>query len=264
MVAFDSRVEESLSGMQLTVDECKGAIRHLEGRPFTPSSSSSDMDIDERIKSATEAMQSNLNEVISSRLKGLKQVENEMEKITSQLEEKPGQDQINRMLQDLENSVLKYVGIDDEVNSIVDNMKSELNTRMTKEQVLALVKELLRGAKEGITKSGSSLMVGYRCIGCNGVNPRGVNQHVAPKVNHNAMPHGRSVSATPFSHCRTDSDWILPRSGKRRTLQPLHVHRPYKGARSMSGSFGFRRPRVRTTKTSGDAYMSRNVVKRMR
>lgn len=232
----EAKIEEALRNVQCDVDECKNSIEDMEKRHFTASALSADFDIDERIRDATQAVQSNLNEVLSSQLEGLKQVEDEMEKIASQLAEKPDEEQINTMLQDLELSVFKHVGIDKDLKSVIHTMKTDLTHKMTKEQVLGLVKQLIKGAKEGITKNAAnaaSLMIGYKCMGCNDIHPEGVNRFIATKVNHNALPSGRNM-AHPVYHpySRQGSDT------KMRSLAPLRK-------KTSTTTLTFRQPRSR-------------------
>ena len=231
---YESRTIESLNNVNYDVNECQANIKELVNQSHNANPGSFDMNvnIDERIRNATDAVQSNINAIISSRLEGIKAVEDEMEKVASQLAEKPDQSQINKMLQDLESSVLKYVGVDDSVKSALANVKTDLKQKLTKEQVLGLVKQLLRGAKEGITKNNSgSLMVGYKCIGCNEVHDGGVNKSMAVKVNHNALPLGRAVAPPVFPYCRSLSDARLGYSTNKRNLAPLTRRPSYRGPR---------------------------------
>jgi len=251
---YESQTIESLNNMNYDVNECKASIQDLENQSHNtdPGSFDTNVNIDERIRDATDAVQSNINAIISSRLEGLKAVEDEMENVASQLAEKPDQSQINKMLQDLESSVLKHVGVDDSVKSALANVKTDLNQKLTKEQVLGLVKQLLRGAKEGIAKNNSgSLMVGYKCIGCNEVHQGGVNKSMAAKVNHNALPLGRAVAPPVFPYCRSLSDARLGYSNSKRNLAPL-IRRP------SFGTFGYRGPRPRP-RTSPNQIMHRNT-----
>eukprot|EP00979_Chaetoceros_neogracilis_P001163 scaffold202_cov213-Chaetoceros_neogracile.AAC.7 len=239
--SYESRTIETLNIINYDVNECKKSIEDLQNQTHYANSRSDDMnmDIDERIRSATEAVQSNFNSIISSRLEGIKAVEDEMEKVTSHLAEKPDQAQINKMLQDLERSVLKHVGVDDTVKSALANVKTDLKQKLTKHQVLDLVKQLLHGAKEGITKTNSdSLMVGYKCIGCNEACEGGVNKSRAVKVNHNALPLGRPVVIPVFPYCRPSSNAKPGYSNTKRNLTPL-TRRP------SFGTFGHRGPRPR-------------------
>ena len=239
--SYESRTIETLNIINYDVNECKKSIEDLQNQTHYANSRSDDMnmDIDERIRSATEAVQSNFNSIISSRLEGIKAVEDEMEKVTSHLAEKPDQAQINKMLQDLEKSVLKHVGVDDTVKSALANVKTDLKQKLTKHQVLDLVKQLLHGAKEGITKTNSgSLMVGYKCIGCNEAYEGGVNKSRAVKVNHNALPLGKPVVIPVFPYCRPSSNAKPGYSNIKRNLTPL-TRRP------SFGTFGHRGPRPR-------------------
>ena len=87
-------------------------------------------------------------------------------------------------------------------------MLVELNQRMTRTEVLSLVKHLLDGAKQDITNKNNALMVGhkaYRCLGCNRAHPQGVNRQLARKVNHNALPVSRGLLPSVFPYSRTDA-----------------------------------------------------------
>lgn len=211
--------EESLQIIFDNVSDCKERIALLEKQALTEDVLS--LSVEERIRNVTESITSNMNDVISTRLEGLKVVENEMDRITSKLADKPDQKQITEMLQDLEKSVLKHVGIDDTVKAALANVKSDLNDKVTREQVLGLVKKLLRGTKERITKNsglaGDSLMIGYKCIGCNDVHPDGVNHSMATKVNHNALPLGRSMTPPMFPYCQSLGTSSMPK----RVIVPL-------------------------------------------
>ena len=211
--------EESLQRIFDNVSDCKERIALLETQ--VPTEDTLSLSVDERIRNATESMTSNMNDVISTRLEGLRVVEEEMDRITSTLADKPDQKQITEMFQDLEKSVLKHVGIDDTVKAALANVKSNLNDKVTREQVLGLVKKLLRGTKERITKSngltGDSLMIGYKCIGCNDVHPDGVNHSMATKVNHNALPLGRSMTPPMFPYCQSIGTSAMPK----RVIVPL-------------------------------------------
>ena len=84
-------------------------------------------------------------------------------------------------------------------------MLIELKQKTTREEVLFLVKQMLNGAKEDVRRSGKgSLMVGhqsYKCLGCNEVHPTGVNNALAPKVNHNSLPVGRGLAPAVYPYC---------------------------------------------------------------
>ena len=240
MSTHESKMNEAINGVQDDIDTCKESIMEMGNRAYDTNAGPGDFDIDERIRTATEIVLANLNDILSSRLEGLEQVEEEMEKVASKLAEKPDQEQINTMLQDLEKSVLKHVGADDELKTVLATVKIDMKQKMTKAQVLGLVRQLLRGTKEGITKN-SSLMVGYKCISCNEEHPNGVNQSTGTKVNHNALPFGRTVAPPVFPYCRSISN-ANAGYNKRKTLAPLRD-------KPKRASFGFRRPNPRPKST---------------
>ena len=70
-----------------------------------------------------------------------------------------------------------------------------MKQRMTRAEVISMVKQLVKSAKENIQTGHNSLMIGhapFRCLACNELNPDGINRQLAAKVNHNALPsiHG--------------------------------------------------------------------------
>ena len=82
---------------------------------------------------------------------------------------------------------------------------TELQQKMTRNEVLFLVKQMLSGAKEDVRRTGeNSLMIGhqsYRCLGCDGVHPMGVNNRLAQRVNHNSLPVGRGLAPAVYPYC---------------------------------------------------------------
>lgn len=71
---------------------------------------------------------------------------------------------------------------------------------MTKVEVLKIVKHLLNEAANGShsDSENSSLMVGYKCLCCNELHPKGIHRFVARKVNHNVLPSGKAFCHTSF------------------------------------------------------------------
>ena len=132
-------------------------------------------------------------------------------------------------------------------------MLTELKEKMTKEQVLGLVRQILRGAKDLITRNAtndSSLMVGYRCIGCSNYNPQGVNKTIASKVNHNKLPHGKGFSPSAFPQFNAVSGQTA-KFTKGNLPAPVYYRRDTPSSfirRSRTpSSFGLRRSRLRSS-----------------
>ncbi len=106
---------------------------------------------------------------------------------------------------------------------------------MTRNEVLFLLKQALNGAKEDVRRSGNSLMVGhqpYRCLSCDEIHPQGVNNALAPKVNHNSLPQGRGLAPAVYPYCSTVGNMKMGRGG---ALRPLR--------RSQTSLNSMRRPR---------------------
>lgn len=201
----DSKLINNVTKLEIDISECRESMRVLESVVETKFSDGEEFNLDEKIKNATDAMESSLQETILSRLNCLKAMEDEVEKIASGLTEKPDQDQINTMLQNLEKEVMQRLGSDEAFQSIIESMKKELQQKMTKNEVLYLLKQMLSGAKEDVRRSGeNSLMIGhqsYRCLSCNEVNPMGVNNRLATRVNHNSLPVGRGLAPAVYPYC---------------------------------------------------------------
>lgn len=116
---------------------------------------------------------------------------------------------------------------------------------MTKNQVLLLVKQILNGAKEDVQhkRASTPLMIGhqpYRCLGCDEIHPQGVNNMLAPRVNHNCLPLGRGLSTNTFPYCTSMNNTTK----LNKHLGPIHktqrISRTADGARR-SSSYGNRK-----------------------
>ena len=91
---------------------------------------------------------------------------------------------------------------------------------MTRNEVLFLVKQMLNGAKEDVRRSGKSLMIGhqpFKCLGCDTIYPDGVNNTLAPKVNHNSLPQGRGLAPAIYPYCSSMTSLKLEKGA----LRPL-------------------------------------------
>ena len=236
MSAQEEKLMKSLVSLESEVKDCKQCISFLEDAQKHNSTNRSDQELDsieERIKEATSLVELNLHEAISNRLDRLKTVEDEVERVASRLAEKPDQDQINNMLNDLEAAVSKRLGNDNTFEGLLDSMKSgkclyglkctfsahdhqsltliilkELNQRMTRAEVISMVKQLLKSAKENIQTRGNSLMIGhapFRCLACNDIFSEGINRQLAAKVNHNALPSIRGGLSPSTMHLNLQS-----------------------------------------------------------
>lgn len=124
--AHEEKLMKSLVYVESEVKDCKQCINNLEEAQKHNYTSRPDqeLDIEERIKEATSLVELNLHEVISNRLDRLKTVEDEVERVASRLADKPDQDQINNMLNDLEAAVSKRLGNDNTFEALLDSMKS--------------------------------------------------------------------------------------------------------------------------------------------
>jgi len=247
-------IAQAVNQLQIEVEEFKDSLKLSETRRSQDEADNFetlDSDLDQRIQIAADAMESNLQKIVSDRLCRLKTVEEEVEKLTSQLAEKPSQDQINAMIQDLESALSEHMGIDETFQTILNSIKSELRQKMTRSEVLSLVKQLLDGAKKDITNTNSPLMVGrmaFRCLGCNQPYPQGVNRKIAPKINHNALPSSRGLSPAVIPYARSDCKSLLPLKS---------VHKGTKGALALVPLQRTRLPGKRTRGTAGVLRLSR-------
>ena len=112
------KIENDLIEIRAIIDAQKDAILCLGESAPVPSSTNSSIneeEMDARIQQATDALRLSLEE----RLDELKSIESEMDGLASKLEEKPSQDQIDSMLQNME----KRLGQDEALQVILANMK---------------------------------------------------------------------------------------------------------------------------------------------
>ncbi len=163
--------------------------------------------VDERIQKATAAVRISLEEELTARLEELKCIEKELDGLASKLEEKPSQDQIELMMKKIEHAMAERLGADNTLQLIMENLRLEMKQKMTKQEVLTLVKHAFSEAKVGIQNTKSTLMIGrtsYKCLGCNQSFP-GVNGIRAPKVNHDALPPAVPLTPNVSSYHRGSS-----------------------------------------------------------
>ena len=208
----DIAIKESMDSLRQLIPLCKdgGLADSSIHCNFDYSS------VDDKIKLATESVHNSIRDLISSNLGHLALIEEEVAKLTLQLAERPDDSQINKMILDLDQVVSDRIGKTEIFQTILDSMKQgtshsstlnysslyklfthiifkfkEMRKKMTKDEVITLVQALFNNAKDDIKNNSNSLMIGrvpYRCIGCDRLFAFGVNDKIATKVNHDALP----------------------------------------------------------------------------
>ena len=215
---------DSLEKVSYDIGACKSYISALDQKIQRLSGNElddngSDVDLDERIKHATEAVHKSLEETLSKKLEDLKIIELELERLASQLADRPDQNQIINMLQDLEEALSEKVGNGRTLQTILNNMKIEMKMKTNRDDVFSLVKQIVGETKQGIQDTKDSLMVGrkssYRCLGCDRLFPNGINGKRARPINHKALPSSNVLT-------KGQRDY-LSRIGRPGALRPLHV-----------------------------------------
>ncbi|KAL9181455.1 hypothetical protein ACHAXT_010260 [Thalassiosira profunda] len=226
-----SRLNQELAKQQLAIatkaeksERDLSEIRSIVEAQGTASNSSvgslQEEQVNERIHQANDALRASLDE----RLDRLRTIESEVEGLPSKLAEKPSQDQIEALLSDLE----KRLGQDAELQVALANMKKELEQRMTRDEVISLVRRALRDAKLGLQSSKDSLMIGRMryCLGCSKAFPA-VNGKRAPLV-HDALRPATGVSnrssIRPLRALRSASQPSRPKSAIVGRFSPASAH----------------------------------------
>ncbi|KAL3796650.1 hypothetical protein HJC23_009950 [Cyclotella cryptica] len=173
--------------------------------------------VDEMIQQATHALRESLEESFTKKIEELKFIEDELDGLVSQLAEKPSQAQIQSMLQNLEANMFERIGQDNELQLLIENLKQDMSQRMTRGEVVKLIENVLKKAKQEIQNTKDTLMIGripYKCIGCNQAFPEGVNGARAPKVNHDSLPPSQGFNVPPILH-----------PANKKSLRPLQTRR---------------------------------------
>lgn len=206
------KTENELMEIRSIIDSHHNSILRLSDE--TPIASDIDAskkedEIYAKIQQATDDVRESLEE----RLHKLSSIESEVDGFASKMAEKPSQDQIEFMLHDLE----KRLGKDEALQIILANMKKDLKQRMTRGQVITLVRHTLKEAKLGIENTKDNAMVGRipYCLGCSKPCPAGVNGIRAPKMNHDSLPPALGLV----------SNATLYGAGNRKNLRPLQMLR---------------------------------------
>ena len=108
-----------------------------------------------------------------------------------------------------------------------------MKSKMNRNDVLSLVKQILDETKQGIQNTKDSLMVGrtpaYRCLGCDRKFPGGINGRRARPVNHKALPSSGVLSVAKTA--QNKESFVIGRPG---ALRPLHVTRDPRRQRTRS------------------------------
>lgn len=120
----EAKLSNALTSVEIDIASCRHNIECIEKSIESIVTENEDVGLYEKIKSATNLMETSLQETISSRLKCLNVLEDEVEKITSYLAEKPNQDQINEMVKNLEEAVSQRLGSDEAFKSMLQNIKT--------------------------------------------------------------------------------------------------------------------------------------------
>jgi hypothetical protein len=120
----EAKLSNALTSVEIDIASCRHNIEGIEKSIESTVTENEDVGLNEKIKSATNLMETSLQETISSRLKCLNVLEDEVEKITSSLAEKPNQDQINVMVKNLEEAVSQRLGSDEAFKSMLQSIKT--------------------------------------------------------------------------------------------------------------------------------------------
>ena len=238
------KAESGFVDIKSILDAQNDAIMQLHGESPVSSDTEATLngdDVNARIQQATDALRESLEE----KLDELRSIEDEMDGFASKLAEKPSQDQIDSMVHDLE----KRLGQDEALQVILTNVKMgmfnfcgcflsllhlifsfcilcmttcsvqlftfllEMKQRMTRSEVLDLVRQSFKEARLGIQNTKDTLMVGRisYCLGCSQPFPAGVNGVRAPKMNHDSLPRATGLI----------SNSTLYGTGSRKSLRAL-------------------------------------------
>ena len=169
-------------------------------------SSMKEEEVEERIRQVTASLEERLDGLI------------DWESLESKLAEKPSQDQIDAMLCDIEKRLGK--NSDEALHDMIQNMKMELQHKITRGEVMTMVKQTIREAKLGIQNTKDSLMIGTTpayCLGCSQAFPAGVNGIRARKTFDSLPPAGLVSNATLYGNGNSN--------GGRRSIRPLQTLR---------------------------------------
>ena len=218
--AHTEKTENDLVEIKSLIDAQNDALVSLRDEANTAQNVSSADDIiqssikeeevEERIRQVTA--------LLEERLDRLSAIENEWESLTSKLAEKPSQDQIDAMLCDIEKRLGK--NSDEALHDMIQNMKMELQHKITRGEVMTMVKQTIREAKLGIQNTKDSLMIGTTpayCLGCSQAFPAGVNGIRARKTFDSLPPAGLVSNATLYGNGNSN--------GGRRSIRPLQTLR---------------------------------------
>jgi len=237
-----SQSEQSQKKLEKAIDDCRSLIDIFDAKLQLVSSASNlersnsvfDSQIEAKIKESMNAVHASLEEVVAKKLEDIRALENELERLTSQLAEKPDEKQLRAMFHDLEQALADRIANGTTLQALLNNIRIEVMEKMTKVEVLQLVREMVQNAKNDAQSNEDSLMIGtsqFRCLGCDKMFSRGVHNKLADKKNHQALPSSGYLKRTNLyldsSHvesCNSGHEAVV-------NLPPMHngagCRRPY-------------------------------------
>lgn len=124
--------------VQREVDECRSILDLFDSKiQFLASATHLDKSnstvfsqIDAKIKESMHAVHASLEEAVSKKLEDISVLENELERVTSQLAEKPDEKQLRDMFNELELSLSEKIGTGATVQILLDNIRMGKVTRL--------------------------------------------------------------------------------------------------------------------------------------
>ena len=120
-------IQNSSDKLTYDVGACRTYIdaldRKIEQIAAQELEENSELDLDERIKEVTDTVHKSLHETLSKKLEDVQIIEDELVRIASQIADRPDQNQVVNMLQDLEEALSDRVGNARTLQMILNNLK---------------------------------------------------------------------------------------------------------------------------------------------
>ena len=154
-----------------------------------------------------------------------------VKELTGMITDKPGHDQIEVMIAELEKTLKATMGDSRTIQIILENLKSDLRRKVTKSDVLNLVNASVDEIKGSMHAPDDTMMIGsipYRCLSCN-QSLTGMHKTKAKNVNHKSMSLVPSTLAPDTGRYLVENGGGLREgvavggSGRMGALKPLGV-----------------------------------------
>ena len=220
-----SEMFDVLEGFRTEVTDCKSYVEGLEDRIKLMSieAVAGKDELELRMSSESTKIEKNLHAALNAGV--IEDLNQKVAALTSQISEKPSEEQIEDMLRGMETTLSAQFGDSRAIQIILENLKLDLRRKVTRNEVLDFVKSSIDQVKDKMKMPDDMLMAGktnFRCLSCNQTLPH-MHGTPAKKVPHKALSPVSSTFANSRRPYMVENGIVLATypHGRAGALRPM-------------------------------------------